>query len=432
MTAVAIQTIVCRTCGQVLPDSSKFCTRCGTAVVQAAPVVLPGRPGFGAGFGAAGPATTGRRLAAFSLDVLAVVVVGLIVLLATSSLVYAAVAVGEAVIFLWAWEAVSGATIGNLLLRIRTARAERPYTPGAGRMLVRSVTTAAGFVVAGIGAWLVVGSSAWDRSGRGQGWNDKLARTVVVAVPRRQTRAPAATIAAAAGTAPVAPYPGYQPYASPESAAQAEPLLPYLPPQVSSTRSVVSEAESGARPQAAVEAEAPIAVPPTPAPAVEQQPVPIAPQPLAEPITIAPPVPVAAPAPAVAAPAVAAPAPATPAPVPALAPVTALLFTFDTGQEERVATPGTGFIGRNPSAPGNVRQLIVVNDPDSTVSKKHLEFEVQGEQLWITDLGSTNGSGILLGEGRMTIVPPAVKTEVPAGARVRLGDRSFAISAVHE
>jgi hypothetical protein len=404
---------------------------------------------LGAEFVGLAPATTGRRVLSYSIDAVAVALIAGIVWVTTASVVYGAVVALELVVGLTAWQATKGLTLGNLLLGIRTTRDDRPYTPGIGRGFARSGVTAAGFLVAAVGGWVVAASSAWDSSGKNRGWQDRLAGTLTIAVPASTTKAAQAV---------ATPVPGFAPQ---ETAA-----VGYQAPRVSSTRMLVAEPQGeGQREQAAAPSEAPTqspmpnaaavpAVVPVQTPPEASRPpvpsVPLAPQPVAPaavaptpavptpvpplvtsvPMTAQPPVPTTAHPPVPAVQAAAAPAaPAAPAP-PAPSRVGALLFLFDTGQRETVASPGTGYLGRNPSATGPEDQLISVQDPDRSVSKVHLYFEARGAQLWITDRGSTNGTDIIDDEGRVVALPAGERAEVPAGSRVRLGDRTFAVSVV--
>ena len=128
-------------------------------------------------------------------------------------------------------------------------------------------------------------------------------------------------------------------------------------------------------------------------------------------------------------------------PVPAAAPVApaapsasapaggaALLLSFDTGQRVRIDLPATVNLGRRPapSEPGD--QLVAVDDPDSTVSKTHLRLEHSRGRTWATDLGSTNGSGILADDGGGAELAPGARTLLDDGDRVRIGDRVFTVS----
>jgi hypothetical protein len=109
---------------------------------------------------------------------------------------------------------------------------------------------------------------------------------------------------------------------------------------------------------------------------------------------------------------------------------TTLLLIFDTGQRETAAIPAAINLGRKPTAtePGDV--LIAVTDSEGTVSKNHARLEHSRQRTWITDQGSTNGTEILEDDGAITRLTPHTRTEVPDGARVRIGNRTFTINAL--
>ncbi|MBO0608745.1 RDD family protein [Myceligenerans salitolerans] len=81
---------------------------------------------------------------------------------------------------LWIWEGRSGKTLGNLALGIRTVSAAGQEPVGFWRIVLRVLVVGAGSLVCGIGAWVVLLSPLWDKSGRKQGWHDKAAGAVVI------------------------------------------------------------------------------------------------------------------------------------------------------------------------------------------------------------------------------------------------------------
>lgn len=146
-------------------------------------------------------AGTGLRLVAFTLDVLVVAGIVTAVALIWESTWLAAIAGIEVAVFLWVLEARTGLTVGNAAVHMRTSRADAPYSPGVGRTLIKNAVTGAGFVVALVGAWVIVGSSAWDASRQGRGWENLASRTRTVAVPARvRETAQVPGVAHAAGT----------------------------------------------------------------------------------------------------------------------------------------------------------------------------------------------------------------------------------------
>ncbi|WP_091229764.1 FHA domain-containing protein [Microbacterium sp. 3J1] len=323
----------------------------------------------------ASPAGAGARIAAFTLDVAVVVLAAAIVLITTRSPLLAGLAVAEFAIFLWVLEARTGLTLGNAVLRLRTARGDRPFSPGVGRQFVRGIVTGAGFLVA-VGSWIVVASSAWDRSGRRQSWADRIAGTVVVAVPTRA--------AAAAEPAPV-PAPDIEALAPPQVVALgAHPSAVDEDSEPTDARAASHRLESPVAPP--LGQDAPLF---TVAPAA-------APQPAAE------------------------SAPASES--------GALLLIFDTGQRVQLGLPLAANLGRAPVASAHDDRLVIVTDPDSSVSKTHLRIEHSRGRTWVTDFGSTNGSDIRSDDGQTTELVAGERVLLDDADRVRIGNRSFTIS----
>ena len=189
----------CAACGKPLRPGARFCTSCGTpvaasvVVVQAQPAAAAaGRPGSAGRCGPSRPpprrsvppstASAPRAWASGSSRSSSTPSASRSSAVScsrsASSAVLAGLAAAELVIGIVVWEARTGRTFGNVLLGLRAARQETPYAPGLARGVPRALVLAAGHLVAGVGQWLVVGSSGFDKSGRGQG----------VARPRRSVR----------------------------------------------------------------------------------------------------------------------------------------------------------------------------------------------------------------------------------------------------
>lgn len=331
--------------------------------------------GLGPAF-AGSPAGTGLRIAAFTLDAAAVVLAAAIVLVFSQSLLLAGLAVFELALFLWVLEARTGITLGNAVLRLRSARADRPYSPGIGRQFVRGIITGAGFLVA-VGSWVIVASGAWDRSGRRQSWADRVAGTVVVSVPARAAVAPTSQT-------PV-----------------VDAVEPLAPPQVVPLGAHSAVVDEDSEPTDARAASHRTATPEPTAPGTEKPLFTVAPTP-------APP----------AGPESAAPASET----------GALLLIFDTGQRVQLALPLAANLGRAPVASAHDDRLIIVTDPDASVSKTHLRIEHSRGRTWVTDFGSTNGSDIRADDGQTTELVAGERVLLDDADRVRIGNRSFTIS----
>jgi uncharacterized RDD family membrane protein YckC len=76
--------------------------------------------------------------------------------------------------------ATRGATIGKSVLKIKVVREADGQVPGWGPSVMRWLIPFAGSFVCGIGQYVVYLSPFFDKSGRQQGWHDKVAKTQVV------------------------------------------------------------------------------------------------------------------------------------------------------------------------------------------------------------------------------------------------------------
>lgn len=423
----------CWNCGQQLAPGSARCLYCGvpqdarSAQLVVAPhgVVAPSAPAAVASSSrqswgsppvsvlgdqfAGGPAGVGARLAAVTIDAVLLAAVATVVALLTASIPLAVLAAAEVVVGLWVIQARTGAGPGTLLLRMRVSRADAPLSPGVGRAGLRSLVTAAGCLVFLIGAWAVEASAIWDRTPLRRSWGDRAAGTVVVGIPQRRR-----STAVLAATRMVRP----------EGLSADGSAIP-------------APAQIGGAVAAAVDDAAPMSAPPLAA-------------------YVDAPLPLTPPAPVVAPPALAAPHDEADTDV-AAAPRyrrgrsldrqtddaesadaastrvdtgtgEALLLIFDTGQREQLSVPVSANLGRSPAASQPTDALVVVHDPDQSVSKTHARLEQGRNGLWITDDGSTNGTQLIDESGHVTALAPGIRTPIEDGVRVRIGNRVFTVS----
>ncbi|MGW9629141.1 FHA domain-containing protein [Agromyces sp. NPDC055520] len=121
--------------------------------------------------------------------------------------------------------------------------------------------------------------------------------------------------------------------------------------------------------------------------------------------------------------------PATP-PRPVVPPAEAVphgpwVLSLDDGQ--RFQLGGSIVLGRDP-APVAVRPhaaLVPVADPAKSVSKTHAIIDLEGQELSITDLHSTNGVLITRANGDEHDLGPGERVVLAPGDRVELG--TFAV-----
>ncbi|MGN8048553.1 zinc-ribbon domain-containing protein [Curtobacterium sp. 22159] len=100
---------------------------------------------------------------------------------------------------------------------------------------------------------------------------------------------------------------------------------------------------------------------------------------------------------------------------------------FSTG--ERFGVHGTGLVGRLPRPQPGERfdDLLTVHDPGKSVSKTHLELGRDGDDLWVSDRFSGNGTVIRHIDGSIRRCEPGRRYRVERGARVDIGEQFFLV-----
>jgi pSer/pThr/pTyr-binding forkhead associated (FHA) protein len=284
---------------------------------------------------------------------------------------------------IWLWGGLGGRWLPDLALGTRTVSFEDAGRPGVSGLLRGALMVLLGLPTAGV-APLVLCLVARDDQGRC--WQDRLTGLVSIDVRR-----------------------GRDVHAQPVNATELDALV---------HRPVVRPAIIEVNPGSPAGAAGPW-----------QRPEPVR-QPAWQPPSAPPPTAPRAPYRAPAAPAgyaegatriAAAPAPPPP---PA---ATAWTLSFDTGQTHLLRE--AAILGRAPVAQAGYRSadLVRVEDSSQTVSSTHLAVRGNEVGVWVEDLGSTNGSEIVTPAGRAKALSPHSPIAVPAGGRVRLGDRWFTV-----
>ncbi|MGO4535433.1 zinc-ribbon domain-containing protein [Leifsonia sp. 2MCAF36] len=105
-------------------------------------------------------------------------------------------------------------------------------------------------------------------------------------------------------------------------------------------------------------------------------------------------------------------------------------FTLSFSTGDAVEVSGSGLVGRRPiTQPGEeVDHLVVVSDPTRSVSKTHLEFGLEGDELWICDRYSGNGTVAHPLGGVARQCEAGRRYRVTRGTRVEIGDQWFDVS----
>ncbi len=101
-------------------------------------------------------------------------------------------------------------------------------------------------------------------------------------------------------------------------------------------------------------------------------------------------------------------------------------LVFDTGERLEVGT--TLLVGRAPANPdGQTHPLLPLPDLSRTMSKTHALLEWSGSVLWVTDLGSSNGTALVSPDGERQLLLPGLRGAAAPGWTVELGDRSVSV-----
>jgi hypothetical protein len=90
--------------------------------------------------------------------------------------------------------------------------------------------------------------------------------------------------------------------------------------------------------------------------------------------------------------------------------------------------PRSTIVGRNPADATGVHRLLGIPDLSRTISRSHALLEPEGSTVWVTDLGSANGTAIASSGQVFEYLPPGVRVAAPVGARLALGERVLRVA----
>ena len=113
-------------------------------------------------------------------------------------------------------------------------------------------------------------------------------------------------------------------------------------------------------------------------------------------------------------------------------PADAVLVIFDTGRRQLIKD--TLLVGRSPengrTADGRRdHRVLGLADLSRTLSKTHALLEWSGTVLWVTDLGSANGSVLISPDGERRPLVPGIRGPAAIGWTVQFGSRTFRVHA---
>ncbi|MFS0853841.1 FHA domain-containing protein [Microbacterium sp. 179-I 3D4 NHS] len=112
-------------------------------------------------------------------------------------------------------------------------------------------------------------------------------------------------------------------------------------------------------------------------------------------------------------------------PTPSARAVTNAIALLDSGQ--RVPFARGLVIGRHPTPGTRSDQRFSWPDLSRTLARTHARLEWDGEHVWVSDLGSVNGSILQTGAER-TRLEPFLAVRMPTDAVLWLGERSLTIA----
>ena len=98
---------------------------------------------------------------------------------------------------------------------------------------------------------------------------------------------------------------------------------------------------------------------------------------------------------------------------------------LDSGQHFELAP--SAVIGRNPEPIAGVEDgaVVAIADLSRSLSKTHALLEWDGRELWVTDLGSSNGTGIIGPDRELIRLEAHVRTPVLTDWTLAPGERTL-------
>jgi hypothetical protein len=100
---------------------------------------------------------------------------------------------------------------------------------------------------------------------------------------------------------------------------------------------------------------------------------------------------------------------------------------LDSGQ--RLVVESSLVIGRNP-ATDDAEAVFAWPDLSRSLSKNHALLQWTGSALWVTDLGSTNGTAVVASDGARTALGAGDRAHAQVGWTIEFGTRTATIAEV--
>lgn len=98
-------------------------------------------------------------------------------------------------------------------------------------------------------------------------------------------------------------------------------------------------------------------------------------------------------------------------------------YVISVSDGNQYALTAPTLIGRNPNPTeqDGACNLVLVSDPQRTISKTHLLIATDRIGLYVEDRNSTNGTVVTLPDGQQVICAPQQKVRISAGTTVLCG-----------
>lgn len=101
------------------------------------------------------------------------------------------------------------------------------------------------------------------------------------------------------------------------------------------------------------------------------------------------------------------------------------IVELDTG--EQITVNGTLVVGRASEGQQSGPGVFAWHDISRTLSQTHVRLEWDGHKLWLTDLGSRNGTFLEGAAGATSVFPPFQRTALTPLSIVRMGSRRMRV-----
>lgn len=100
---------------------------------------------------------------------------------------------------------------------------------------------------------------------------------------------------------------------------------------------------------------------------------------------------------------------------------------FEDGTSFDLDIPSKAVLGRRPSSDDPTVICVRVPDPTGTMSRSHALLEVSAGKMWLTDLGSTNGTQAVTEDSGARDLVANKRIDIPFGTRISLGDTTLSV-----